>query len=131
MPDDPNIQIVQQVPKTWKDRGLDFAFNQGPAVLILLAIVGFFGYYIYTEMPKRDTYWQKALSDQTAEFKKILEERDVRNLAYRTVADSKHAEEVKEIMLENEKQYLRLERLMLELQKHGITLEKKVESLMQ
>ena len=124
MPDEPD-----KTPKSWRERGLDFLFGQTPAVLILIVVSGFFGWFIYTEIPKRDEHWTKAFADQTAEFKKILEERDVRTLAYRTKADDKHAESVKAVLADSEKNYNRLVQLVTALQRQGVVLEKKLDAM--
>lgn len=51
------------IPKTWKDRGIDWFFSQGTTVIVLIVVAGFFGYYIYQQFPQRDAAFAKVISD--------------------------------------------------------------------
>lgn len=134
MPDpDPNIQIVQQVPKTWKDRGIDWFFNQGTTVMVLMIGVGVLGWYVAKQLPERDASWAKAMNEQASVFAKALEERDKRFIEYRSLADTKYAATVTSLIERSDKDYDRLERALRgsidDIRRHSEATAKKVETL--
>lgn len=121
-------------PKTWKERGIDWFFAQGTAVMVLIVVAGFFGYYIYKDIPERDAAWAKVVAEQSASFAKSLEDRDKRFIEYRSRADEKYAATVTQLLASHDKDYDRLERLLTsrinDVQKNAEATAKKVESIM-
>ena len=121
-------------PKTWKERGIDWFFQQGTTVVVLLTCTGFLGWYVYQQLPLRDAQWAKVVADQAAAFSKALEDRDKRFIEYRAKADEKYAATVTQLLASHDKDYDRLERLLTsrinDVQRHAESTAKKLESVM-
>lgn len=120
--------------KNWKQKGWDVLIQQGIAIVVLVIVSGFFGYYIFQEIPRRDAQWAKVISDQAAEFAKSLEDRDKRFIEYRSAADTKYAATVTSLIASHDKDYDRLERALRgsidDIRRHSEATAKKVENLM-
>lgn len=135
MPEEqPNIQIVQQAPKTWKDRGIEWFFQQGTTVVVLMVGVGWLGYVQWKQLPERDAAWAKVIASQADSFANALEDRDKRFIEYRAKSEERYAKTITELIAKNDKDYDRLERLLTsrinDVQRNAEKTAAKVETLM-
>jgi hypothetical protein len=121
---------AEAVPLTTKGLLL-WVSKQGVAIACLFACNIAFGYYIGVIDPdrdaKRDTEWSTAV----LALKEELAERDKRSLDYRKQAEDRHREERKDLVADGERQYARLEKLMLEVRSQTASTGRKVEALSQ
>lgn len=126
--------LDKETEKTTKQRAVDWFFQQGTTVMVLLVVSGFLGWYVYTQFPQRDAAWAKVVSEQAAEFAKSLEDRDKRFIEYRLKSDEKYAATVAGLIASHEKDYDRLERLLTNrinmVEKHSEATAKRVDTLM-